>query len=53
MVESIRNYMRQYFTRDGVRKPEFCTMKNGVDICKIEAISRDGEKYFKYPSLSK
>ena len=52
MVESIRNYMRQYFTRDGVRKTEFCTMKNGVDICKIEAISRDGEKYFKYPNLS-
>ena len=52
MVESIRNYMRQYFTRDGVRKQEFCTMKNSVDLCKIEAVSRDGEKYFKYPSLS-
>lgn len=52
MVESIRNYMRQYFTRDKVRKPEFCTMKSGVDLCKIEAVSRDGEKYFKYPNLS-
>lgn len=52
MVESIRNYMRQYFTREGVRKPEYCTMKNSVELCKIEAVSRDGEKYFKYPSLS-
>lgn len=52
MVESIRNYMRQYFTRNGVRKPEYCTMKRSVDICKIEAIGRAGEKYFKYPTLS-
>ena len=51
MVESIRNYMSQYFTKNGIRKPEFCTMKNGVDLCKIEAISREGEKYFKYPNL--
>ena len=52
MVESIRNYMRQYFTRDGVRKSEFCTMKNSVDLCKIEAVSHTGEKYWKYPNLS-
>ena len=52
MVESIRNYMRQYFTRDGIRKPEFCTMKNSVELCKLEAVSRKGEKYFKYPNLS-
>ena len=52
MVESIRNKMSQYFTIDGVRKREFCTMKNTVDICKIEKISREGERYFKYPSLT-
>jgi DNA polymerase III epsilon subunit-like protein len=52
MVESIRNKMSQYFTIDGIRKKEFCTMKSSVDICKIEKISRDGEKYFKYPSLT-
>jgi len=52
MVESIRNYMSLYFTRGGVRKPEFCTMKCSVDLCKIEAVSRKGEKYFKYPNLS-
>ena len=28
MVESIRLYISQYFTIDGVRKPEYCTMKN-------------------------
>ena len=52
MVECIRNYMSQYFTRNGIKKPEYCTMKNSVDICKIEAISKDGEKYLKYPSLT-
>lgn len=51
MVESIRNYMRQYFTRNGIRKQEYCTMKNSVELCKIEAISRKGEKYLKYPNL--
>ena len=52
MVESIRQHMRQHFTTAGVRKPEYCTMKNSVDICKIEAVSKKGEKYFKYPNLS-
>ena len=52
MVESIRNNMSQYFTVDGVRKREFCTMKNSVDICKIEKLSPEGEKYYKYPSLT-
>lgn len=51
MVESIRNRMSQYFTKDGVRKPEYCTMKCSVDLCKIEAVGRGGEKYFKYPNL--
>lgn len=52
MVESIRLYISQYFTIDGVRKPEYCTMKNSVELCRIEKIGRDGEKYFKYPSLT-
>jgi len=50
MVESIRNRKRQYFTTNGVRKPEYCTMKNSTDICKIEKISKNGKKYFKYPT---
>ena len=32
MVESIRNHKRHYFTASGIRKPEFCTMKKGVDL---------------------
>lgn len=52
MVESIRLKLPQYFTISGLRKSEYCTMKRNVELCKIEKISRFGEKYFKYPSLS-
>jgi DNA polymerase-3 subunit epsilon len=52
MVESIRNKLPQYFTIDGHRKPEFCTMKRSTELCKIEVTSRDGSKYFKYPTLT-
>ena len=52
MVESIRKKMSQFFTVDGVRKPEYCTMKKSVEICKIEAVSKKGDTYFKYPSLT-
>lgn len=33
-------------------KPEFCTMKNSVDICKIEKVNLNNETYFKYPTLN-
>lgn len=53
MVECNRNKMKQYFTTNGIRKLEFCTMKNATNLCKIESISKiTGEKYFKYPSQS-
>jgi len=52
MVESIRLHISQYFTINGRGKPEQCTMKANVDTCKIEATSRSGEKYFKYPTLT-
>jgi DNA polymerase III epsilon subunit-like protein len=53
MVESKRNKITQHFTTNAVRKLEYCTMKNTVDLCKIEAISKkNGEKYLKYPSQS-
>ena len=52
MVESIRLRISQYFTINGRGKPEQCTMKVNVDTCKIEATSRSGEKYFKYPTLT-
>jgi DNA polymerase III epsilon subunit-like protein len=46
MVEGIRNKIHMNIN------DTYCTMKNSVDLCKIEAISRTGEKYFKYPKLS-
>jgi len=52
MVECIRNKMRQYFTTLGDKKPEYCTMKNGVKLCKIPVTRKEGEVYFKYPKLS-
>lgn len=53
MVECKRNKMKQNFTINGVKKMEFCTMKNSVNLCKIESISKiNGEKYLKYPSQS-
>lgn len=32
-------------------KEKYCTMKKGRYICKIEAISRDGNEYYKWPKL--
>lgn len=52
MVETIRRKRRQYFTVDKIKKEEYCTMKNGKDLCKIEKISYKGEKYYKYPTLT-
>ena len=52
LVECIRNKIPGPFK---FKTPDqyFCTMKSTVDMCKIEAISKkDGEKYFKYPTLS-
>lgn len=52
MVECIRNNKKQYFTRFGIRKPEYCTMKTSSELCGIEKINIEtGEKYFKYPKL--
>lgn len=51
MVECIRNGVQQHFNYNGKKKFEFCTMKTGVDICMIEKIGQNGDKYFKYPTL--
>ena len=51
MVEFVRNKLRQNFTRNNVKSTEYCTMKNSVDICKIEVASRNGTTYYKYPKL--
>jgi len=52
MVEAIRNRRKQYFTRNGVRKPEYCTMKKSKKFCNIMKENSKGETYLKYPSLS-
>jgi DNA polymerase III epsilon subunit-like protein len=52
MVECNRNKVQQKFNYRGNKKIEYCTMKNSVDICKIEKVSQYGKKYFKYPTLS-
>lgn len=52
MVECARNAVYHRFNDKGVKKDEYCTMKNSVDVCKIEKTSFKGEKYFKYPTLS-
>jgi DNA polymerase III epsilon subunit-like protein len=52
LVECIRNNRPGPFK---FKTPEqfFCTMKSTVELCRIEAISKkNGEKYFKYPTMS-
>jgi len=50
MAECARNKMRHEFYNS---KGYYCTMKNSVNLCKIEATSqKTGEKYFRYPRLS-
>tara|TARA_B110000858_G_scaffold115278_1_gene131773 strand:- start:841 stop:1470 length:630 start_codon:yes stop_codon:yes gene_type:complete len=46
MVEGIRNKVHM------IVNDTYCTMKNSIELCKIEAISKNGDKYFKYPKLS-
>jgi DNA polymerase III subunit epsilon len=52
MVETIRRKRRQYFTVNKEKKEEYCTMKQGKDVCKIEKVSYKGDKYYKYPTLT-
>ena len=52
MVEAIRRKRKQYFTRDGVKKPEFCTMKQTKEMCNLTKINCKGDTYVKFPTLS-
>ena len=45
IVEGIRNSIRMNFPQD------YCTMKNGKELCKIEITFSNGTKGFKYPKL--
>ena len=51
MAESNRLHIPQYFTSNGYGKKEYCTMKNSTTLCQIEAVSRTGNTYYKYPKL--
>ncbi len=46
IVEGIRNKINMEMGET------YCTMRNSTEICKIEKINPEGEKYFKFPSLS-
>ena len=50
LVEYIRNSMPG-FGKD-IRTRFYCTMKNGINICKILATGRNGDTYHKYPRLA-
>ena len=52
MVEAIRRNRKQYFTINGIRKPEYCTMKSNKERCAIQITNAKGNTYIKYPSLS-
>ena len=55
-VECFRHNVKQYFTefKDNVmiQKPEFCTMKNTNEFCKLERLSATNKVYYKHPKLS-
>lgn len=46
MVEGIRNNIKVNLT------DTYCTMRNSINLCKIETTSKSGGIYFKYPKLS-
>lgn len=55
-VECFRHNITQYFTEfkssKKVHKPEFCTMKNTTEFCKLERLSKTNKIYNKNPKLS-
>ena len=46
IVEGIRNKIRIH------KHDTYCTMKNSVELCKIQRFWPNGDTYFKYPTLS-
>lgn len=55
-VECFRNNVTQYFTEFKhnimTHKPEFCTMKNTAEFCKLERLTATNKVYYKNPKLS-
>ena len=48
-VEYLRNNKINWLGRH--RKKEYCTLRNSINLCKIERKSKDGSIYFKFPKL--
>lgn len=51
MVECVRHKIIQNFTKNNLKRKEYCTMKNSIKLCKIEREGRNGNMYYKYPKL--
>jgi len=55
-VECLRHNVKQYFTQfinnQKIHKQEFCTMKNTIQFCKLERLSKTNQVYNKMPKLS-
>jgi len=55
-VECFRHNVTQYFTEfkhyEMTHKPEFCTMKNTAEFCKLERLTATNKVYYKNPKLS-
>jgi DNA polymerase III epsilon subunit-like protein len=55
-VECLRHNIKQYFTQfidnKKIHKPEYCTMKNTIEFCKLERLSKTNQVYNKMPKLS-
>ena len=51
MVECYRHKIMNKFTLPGKKRSEFCTMKNGVNLCELKRYNSRGEPYYKYPKL--
>ena len=53
MVECIRKKLFCHLSKKSESPAnEYCTMKGGKNICKIEKLNKKGELYYKYPTLS-
>ena len=58
-IEFDLKMIRALFLKNGAIDPfvlnkhidVYCTMKKGIDICKIEAVSKYGKRYYKWPKL--
>lgn len=49
-VESLRNKMS--VRKEFLNTINYCTMKRTVNLCKIIAINKNNEEYYKYPTLT-